>query len=271
MLIICRYIARCSSTCSSTSREPSKRHSNLSKQLSPAVQCGNWPFCVSRKDSQKQKKKREIRSAKCRHTRNDMRGESKGISRGLSAYADRNLTKFVATTTSNKHLLCSSAHGTVVTPWSSIWIWTKGKRRWKICRALHVYLCFPVLAAVLPMTDGQLVSHINHRALHSTVSSSVSQSLWQSVWQSLSKPKQIWQFTVVVVGISNFNPPSDSIWGLLARPRPLRMPLPLSLPLAVPCPALPCPALDWVLGTVCALILLWSSVAAAVNAQWCKL
>lgn len=169
-----------------------------------------------------------------------MRGESKGISRGLSAYADRNLTKFVAAT-STCFAPQFTVHGTVVTPWSSIWIWTKGKRRWKICRALHVYLCFPVLAAILPMTDGQLVSHINHRALHSTVSSSVSQSLWQSVWQSLSKPKQIWQFTVVVVvGISNFNPPSDSIWGLLARPRPLRMPLPrcLSLPLAVPCPGL---------------------------------
>lgn len=240
MLIICRYIAWCS--CSAlllgtlSIEKPSKRHSNLSKQLSPAVQCGNWPFCVSRKDSQKQKKKkRETRSAKCRHTRNDMRGESKGISRGLSAYADRNLTKFVAAT-STCFAPQFTVHGTVVTPWSSIWIWTKGKRRWKICRALHVYLCFPVLAAVLPMTDGQLVSHINHRALHSTVASSVSQSLWQSVWQSLSKPKQIWQFTVVVVvGISNFNPPSDSIWGLLARPRPLRMPLPL----AVPCPALP--------------------------------
>lgn len=200
-----------------------------------------------------------------------MRGESKGISRGLSAYADRNLTKFVAAT-STCFAPQFTVHGTVVTPWSSIWIWTKGKRRWKICRALHVYLCFPVLAAVLPMTDGQLVSHINHRALHSTVASSVSQTVRRSVWQSLSKPKQIWQFTVVVVGISNFNPPSDSIWGLLARPRPLRMPLPLSLslPLAVPCPALPCPALDWVLGTVCALILLWSSVAAADNAQWCK-
>lgn len=41
--------------------------------------------------------------------------------------------------------------------------------------------------------------------------------------------------------------------------------------MARPGPSMTAPAPALALGTVCALILLWSSVAAALDAQWCKI
>lgn len=150
--------------------------------------------------------------------------------------SERNLTKFVLLQEQQQQALASWGQRCVLhLPMvqlsldGPIWISTIGKNALKNmpCFFCFCFIC-PGPLFRLATTDGQLVSHINHRTHLCTRvrvgSSSGIQAVSQLVSQSASQSKQIWQFTVVVVVVvviiivSNFNPPWPSIWGLLSVP-----------------------------------------------------